>query len=140
MREIEAERIVEIKRLLSEGYSRRQVVHETGVSLGTVNRVATGQRPDCAAVECEEEEDDAEDDEFLERCGPIRRCQECGYLVEMPCLVCQARAVHEESLRGRRELLAFENGARLQPMRGLREVGSTFPSTLIGESSGGVQS
>lgn len=140
MREIGEQQIGWIGKLLGEGYGQRRVARLTGVSLSTVNRVATGQRPDCAAVECEEEEDDTEDDEFLERCGPIRRCQECGYLVEMPCLVCQARAVHEESLRGRRELLAFENGARLQPMRGLREVGSTFPSTLIGESSGGVQS
>ena len=116
MREIEEERIVQIKRLLSDGYSQREVGRETGVSRSTVNRVATGQRPDCAPPRYgeaeEEEEEDEEEEEFSERCGPVGRCQGCGHLVEMPCLVCQARAVREETLRSRRERFSAKNGVR----------------------------
>ncbi len=101
MREIPNEIIQQVNQLLHERHSQREVASRTGVSLGTVNRVAKGQRPDHAALRRRREEEKAQ------RCGPIHRCKECGYLVEMPCLICGARATREDTLRERR-LLGFD--------------------------------
>lgn len=103
MREIADQTIHRVEQLLNEGHSQRKVARITGVSRSTVNRVATGRRPDLAALRRQREE---EKEEHVQRCGPICRCRECGYLVEMPCLVCRARKALDETFRKRRCALA----------------------------------
>jgi len=100
MREIPNEVIHEVKELLSEGLTQREVALEAGVSLGTVSRVATGQRSKRKPARPKPVE------ETEERCGPIERCRGCGYRVEMPCLICQAREVRDQTLREQRRQLA----------------------------------
>jgi DNA-binding XRE family transcriptional regulator len=81
--------IDEIDRLLSEGkLSQRKIAIRLGVSRGTVNAIARGQR----SLYGREPEDDANDDNQL--CistTPPRRCPSCGYRVYAPCRICRTR-------------------------------------------------
>lgn len=73
----------EVRRLLvEEGLSQRKVARMTGVSRGTIGRIATGRRSDYP------ERDPAEDQPQ----GPPERCGGCGGLVYMPCRLCRVRA------------------------------------------------
>lgn len=79
------EQVLEVKRLLDEGgLSRRAIARRTGVSRGSVNAIANGERGLFAF-----------DPKDLD--GPVReavatRCPGCGGLVYMPCVLCEARA------------------------------------------------
>ncbi|QDT70007.1 hypothetical protein MalM25_29510 [Planctomycetes bacterium MalM25] len=78
--------VLEVKRLLDEGgMSRRAIAAQTGVSRGSVNAIANGERGLHGA-----EPDELGGD------GPARdlvasRCEECGGMVYMPCVLCEAR-------------------------------------------------
>ncbi len=134
MREIGEQQIWWVRKLLGEGYGQRQVTRLTGVSLSTVNRVANGRRLGCRASGDEEEEEEGAG-EFVERCGPIRRCRQCGHRVEMPCLVCQARAVREMTLRSRRDHKVTSNGcgAGVAETAAVKTTGS--PRLVVSDSS-----
>lgn len=108
MREVPDEIIDRVEQFLREGLSQREVARQTGTSLGTVSRVATGQRKRLGAQRRRREE------ESTERCGPVRRCPGCGYLVELPCLVCQARIAREQTLRTRRRELLVSGATPAQ--------------------------
>src|SRR5262245_33982284 len=78
--------VEEIQRLLDEGkLSQRKIAARLGVSRGTVGAIANGQRglygrepgPDAAHP--------------LAPLGPPERCPRCGFLVYMPCMVCNTR-------------------------------------------------
>ena len=76
----------EIQRLLAEGkWSFREVGRMTGVSHGTVSRVAHGQLPIAIAPEPLDEEEPGA------LSGPLVRCRGCGGRVEMPCRLCSVR-------------------------------------------------
>jgi len=88
----------EIERLLHEGsLSQRKIARRVGVSRGTVNAIARGQRPDYRALRRERV------DEFAAPSGPVTRCPTCGARVQMPCLACRVRALQESRRRSRRE-------------------------------------
>ena len=75
----------EIRRLLTESrLSQRMVARITGVSRGTIGRIANGSRPDYP--ECNEAA------EWPEPCGPPQRCPSCGGMVYMPCRLCALRS------------------------------------------------
>ena len=83
----------EIRDLLSEGrLSQRKIAERVGVSRGTVNAIARGRRPEDAARRREPATD------FRPPSGLPTRCSGCGGMVQMPCLVCQVRAIKQ---RGR---------------------------------------
>ena len=115
MREIPSEIIQHVKELLGEGLTQREVALEAEVSLGTVSRVATGQRSKRRPAPPKPVE------ETEERCGPIERCRGCGYRVEMPCLICQAREARDQTLRERRRRLAV--GEDVQSQNELHDEG-----------------
>jgi len=76
----------EVRRLLAEKkQSQRAVARLTGVSRGTVGRIAHGEKLQC------------EDPIWRKRqgadfpSGPLRRCPTCGGRVYMPCRLCRVR-------------------------------------------------
>jgi hypothetical protein len=76
--------IEEVERLLLQGsLSHRQIATQLGVSRGTVNAVANGQRAVRNARRA------AHRDHFEPPQGLPRRCPSCGRLVQMPCLACR---------------------------------------------------
>ena len=86
----------QIKRLLEEGgLSQRKIARQVGVSRGTVNAIARGNRPDYEARGWEREDDDVAPG------GPPVRCLTCGGMVAMPCLACRVRAMGESRRRPR---------------------------------------
>lgn len=86
----------QIKRLLEEGdLSQREIARQVGVSRGTVNAIARGNRPDYEARGREREDD------VVAPGGPPVRCPTCGGMVQMPCLACRVRAVRERRRRPR---------------------------------------
>jgi hypothetical protein len=88
--------VQEIDRLLSEGQlSRRKIAQRLRVSRSVVCAIANGQR----GLYGKQPEPDEPDREAL----PPERCPKCGYLVQMPCLVCRTR----EYRHGRRVLAAL---------------------------------
>ena len=88
----------EIERLLQEGgLSQRMIARRVGVSRGTVNTIARGQRPDYRARRRQRADD------FVAPSGPVCRCPTCGARVQMPCLACRVRAIRESRRRSRRE-------------------------------------
>jgi hypothetical protein len=88
--------VEEIARLLGEGQlSRRKIAERLGVSRSTVCTIANGRR----ALFGKQPEPDQPNRESL----PTERCPKCGYLVQMPCLVCRTR----EYRHGRRVLAAL---------------------------------
>ncbi|REJ69243.1 MAG: XRE family transcriptional regulator [Planctomycetota bacterium] len=85
----------EIDRLLALGkYSRREIARRTAVSHSTVARIANGTRQPRPHPEERLAEILARRDE-----GPPRRCPDCGGMVFMPCLLCDARLYRERSVR-----------------------------------------
>lgn len=102
--------VAEVKRLLATGlFSQRKIAGTTGVSRGSVHRIATGKRPD---YEAQQEADEAPIDE-----GPLVRCTGCGGLQHIPCRVCRDR-VHKALRRGRRGVQAAD-----PPIVGIELVG-----------------
>ena len=87
----------EIRDLLAEGgLSQRKIAGQTGVSRGTVNAIARGKRPDYATRRPGPGAD------FTSPGGPPTRCPGCGGMVQMPCLLCQVRAIKQRRrLQGR---------------------------------------
>jgi hypothetical protein len=80
----------EVRRLLAEGHlSQRKIARWTGVSRGTVNAIARGERPDYEARR------HRQDDDFTLPSGPARRCPGCGGMVQMPCLLCRIRGLKQ---------------------------------------------
>ena len=78
--------VQEIRRLLvEEQWSQRKVSRITGISRGTVGRIANGQRPDYLENRRNREE------EWPEISGPPERCPTCGGRVYMPCRLCSVR-------------------------------------------------
>jgi hypothetical protein len=91
---ISAPVIREIRRLLAEGLlSYRAIAGQVGVSRGTVLRVALKRRGDHEA---------RRGPRIVPPTGPPERCPGCGALAQMPCLVCQLRAM-EKAPRVRRD-------------------------------------
>jgi hypothetical protein len=82
---LEQHTVDDIRRLLAEGaLSMRKIATSLGVSRGTVNAIAHGNRVDRI-------EPVTEDDMLLEPRGPLRRCPKCGGIVQMPCRMCRVR-------------------------------------------------
>jgi len=77
-------RVAEVKRLLAEGLSNRKVAARTGVSRQTVNRIASGKRPDYGPKKPQPG--------AIVFSGPARRCPKCGALVYPPCYACRVRS------------------------------------------------
>ncbi len=78
--------VEEIRSLLSQRQlSQRKIAKRLGVSRGTVNAIALGKRPDRPVRR--------RADDFIAPRGIPQRCPICGGLVQMPCLVCQVRAI-----------------------------------------------
>lgn len=76
------EKVLEVKELLDKGtLSRRAIARLTGVSRGSVNAIANGERGLVGAEPCEE----------VERSTTAERCPGCGGMVFMPCVLCEAR-------------------------------------------------
>lgn len=76
--------VQEIRRLLvDQKLSQRKVARLTGVSRGTIGRIASGQRPDDLTVHAVPE--------WPEPSGPPQRCPSCGGMVDMPCRLCFLR-------------------------------------------------
>ena len=77
--------VAEIKRLLCEGVSQRDIARRIGVSRTTVGAIATGKR-----------QEQAVEKEAVAEPGPDllslpTRCNRCGYKVHLPCQVCRVR-------------------------------------------------
>jgi DNA-binding XRE family transcriptional regulator len=82
--------IAEIRRLLREEHlSQRRVARRMQVSRGTVQAIATGNRPEY------EFRRRHVDPEFTPPSGPWKRCPHCGGLVQMPCLACRVRTIQQ---------------------------------------------
>lgn len=80
------EKVLEVKRLLDEGQlSRRGIAAATGVSRGSVNAIANGDRGLHGRDPNEAPLDEPE------RSTVARRCPECGGRVYLPCVLCDAR-------------------------------------------------
>jgi hypothetical protein len=78
--------VEEIQRLLAEGQlSQRKIAIKLGVSRGTVGAIASGKRGGYGR------EPDADQPELPSTDLPPERCQGCGAMVYMPCVLCQAR-------------------------------------------------
>jgi len=76
--------VQEIRRLLTEErLSQRKVARITGISRGTIGRIASGKRPDYP--------ERSQADEWPEPSGPPERCPTCGGMVYMPCRLCALR-------------------------------------------------
>ena len=106
--------VEEIHRLVVEGkLSQRKIAHRLGVSRATVSAIASGARalvgrqPALATGR--------------ESKSP-QRCPKCGFLVEMPCVVCRTRAYQH----GRRVLAAMAAlrapAVRRPPLRRSRQA------------------
>ncbi len=77
------EKVQEIKRLLDAGrLSQRAIARQLGVARGTVNSIALGRR----GLHGRETGGDRVDE------LPRGRCEECGFVGYVPCIVCQARS------------------------------------------------
>lgn len=84
---IALEKVLEVRRLLDEGkLSRRKIARLTGVSRGTVNAIANGERGLFGATAA-----DAADRLTPQRTTIASRCPGCGGLVYLPCVYCQAQ-------------------------------------------------
>ncbi len=82
---LQKEKVLEVKRLLDEGcLSRRAIAEQTGVSRGSVNAIANGDRGLHGAGP-------EEVLQFPFRSTVAKRCPGCGGLVYMPCVLCEAR-------------------------------------------------
>lgn len=90
-------RVAEIRRMLTEGkLSQRTIARCAGVSRGTVNAIALGNRPERPV-----RGRDAPD--FGPPSGPFVRCPSCGGKVQMPCLLCRVRAMQSRRRTSREE-------------------------------------
>ena len=76
--------VAEIKTLLLGGLSQRKAAAITGVSRGTIGKIASGERPNYEA--------DPDDPDGGEPVGPPTRCPKCGGKVYGSCRLCRARA------------------------------------------------
>ncbi len=71
--------------LLAEGrLSQRKIARFVGVSRGTIGAIAKGHRPRPRRTEDRWGEP-------IRPLGPPRRCNGCGGLVYLPCLLCRMR-------------------------------------------------
>lgn len=78
--------VQEIDRLLQEGkLSQCKIAARLGVSRGTVGAISNGRRG------LHGKEPRADDDGPLVPMAPPERCDCCGFMVYMPCLICRAR-------------------------------------------------
>jgi len=77
-----AERYAMMKRMRAEGLSVKRIAQEMGIVGRTVYRVlSAAPRPKAPRPKAPPPRPKTD----------VSRCRQCGYLVEMPCLVCQAR-------------------------------------------------
>ncbi len=83
---IALEKVLEVRRLLDEGgLSRRAIAKQTGVSRGTVNAIANGERGLFGA-----EPRKSDDGYRPPACASVaKRCPGCGAMVFPPCVLCQ---------------------------------------------------
>jgi len=103
---LSAEAVLEILRLLDEGnHSRRDIATMVGVCHGTVNNVARGKRGIYGPGSCEPPMSER-------RLGAPVRCRGCGGRVCQPCLLCQARPIHERALVTRRILRELQRSPK----------------------------
>lgn len=87
------QQVLEVKRLLDEGrLSRRAIALVTGVSRGSVNAIANGERGLFGVPP---------DEDFVKRSTVAERCPGCGGMVYMPCVLCESMA-HREATAGDR--------------------------------------
>jgi hypothetical protein len=82
-------KIAEVRRLLAEGHSRRQVARMTGISRGTINHIADGRRFDKKARR------DSALASLIPQQPPVR-CGTCGGLVYPPCRLCGVQSQTNE--------------------------------------------
>lgn len=80
-----AEKINEVKRLLSLGLSQREVERRSGVSRAVVQRVASGKRKDRVVKPPEPWE--------VDWTGEVGKCPECNAKVMLPCMACIIRNI-----------------------------------------------
>jgi hypothetical protein len=97
-----------IEQLLRQGMSQREVHRRTGVSRGTIGRIARGQRPDHQALRQRKQTE-----ELSLFVGPLQRCPGCGGLVEMPCRACHTRSL---LARARRRMRPTPAPHRCKPL------------------------
>jgi hypothetical protein len=125
-------RIEDVKRLLSQGLTQREISSRTGISRGTIGAVANGQRPDY------EELGDRDDGQK----GSPQRCAKCGVLVFAPCLACRDRQSPREA--GRRRTArrpsapaADDLGLDLHPEHFARYMGLRASRNVIARTAAG---
>lgn len=78
MNQIDQFKESDIKRLLRQGLSRREIAARVGVARGTVDSVANGTRKPRSGRNCI----------TSPASGKMAWCSECGARVRMPCLKC----------------------------------------------------
>ena len=102
--------VQEIQRLLDEGQlSQRKIAARLGVGRGTVGAIASGRR----GLFGREPETEA-----AELCcydAPPERCEGCGAMVYMPCVLCRTRQYQQ-----RKAALECRSGRARKQARGLK--------------------
>jgi hypothetical protein len=133
---IASERVAKIRWLLQQGrLSHRKIARRTGVSRGSVWRIASGKRPDYEKLR-------RPWDELWEKVpGPPVRCTGCGGMVYMPCWLCHVRKLITEDTHLRQNLLVTaigqplgvrlgpEHRARYEEVRAWQQTGRSYPRT-----------
>jgi hypothetical protein len=84
-----------VRRLLSEGRSQREIRRVTGIARGTIAAIAHGRRPDYEAIRRAKREETR-----TRPLGRPERCPVCGHIVCPPCRVCHARRCKRISHQG----------------------------------------
>lgn len=93
MRPLAEELVNRVRELLATGLSQRVVSQMTGVSRGTVGKIAAGTYPDYARLRRQREM------ARLPGTGPVDWCAACRRFVPMPCVKCAAIKARDEAPR-----------------------------------------
>jgi len=112
--------VVWVQRLLAWKVSHREISRITRVSRGRISLIAKGLRPDYEALRRFREEARV----AIDPARPAKRCPGCGYKVQLPCIICRARAA--VAAHSRRQTTDSSDGFRtplrldLKPKHNLR--------------------
>lgn len=85
--------VSQVRELLATGLNQRVVSQMTGVSRGSVGKIAAGKYPDYARIRKDREE------KRLPGTGPVEWCGKCRRFVAMSCVECAARKARAETPR-----------------------------------------
>lgn len=111
--------VEEIQEMLASGkFTKREIGRRMNVSHSTITRIESGKRqPRRPAARTTQRSGDHDFE------SPPRRCPDCGGLVYMPCLLCDARLYQDRQKVGVRERSGRDDPRRLPD----RERGSAKP-------------